>query len=214
MTEKSFPEESPEEFLRPPESRETTVADTSKRGSDEPEGAGPAAGGAPDVTSAEHGGDTGLRHLSEEAVNAWRISGGLTSLTYWLAPAGYGAIIASGASWPLWPAYAMAALVLVLTILAATVIPWIRWKRWRYRVDRHEIYLQRGLFIVRKTLIPIRRVQHVDTRQGPVYRQFNLASVDVTTAGDTHEIPALAEPVADELRHLISEYARVAREDL
>lgn len=158
--------------------------------------------------------EQGRSYLSPDAVNAWRIAGALGSLIYWIIPLGYGAVLASGADWPVWPAYVLGILFLTLTILEGTVIPYIRWKRWRYRVDRNEIDLQRGLFVVIRTLIPIKRVQHVDTRQGPVYRQFGLASVTITTAGDTHEIPALSEPVADALRNTISEYARVAREDL
>ncbi len=158
--------------------------------------------------------EQGHRYLSPEAVNAWRIAGALGSLIYWLIPLGYGALSMSGDLWPEWPAYVLGVFFLSYTVLEATVIPWIRWKRWRYHVDRNEIDLRRGLFVVTRTLIPIKRVQHVDTRQGPVYRQFGLASVTVTTAGDMHEIPALSEPVADELRSKISEFARIAREDL
>lgn len=155
----------------------------------------------------------GHRYLSPDAINAWRISGLLGSLIYWLIPLGYGALVMGG-TWPEWPAYVLGAFFLIITVLEGSVIPWIRWKRWRYHVDHNEIDLRRGLLVVTRTLIPIKRVQHVDTRQGPVYRQFGLASVAVTTAGDTHEIPALSEPVADELRRTISEYARIAREDL
>jgi len=158
--------------------------------------------------------EQGHRYLSPEAINAWRISGALGSIVYWLVPLGYGALSMGGDMWPEWPAYVLGVIFLTYTILEGTVIPWVRWKRWRYHVDRNEIDLRRGLFIVTRTLIPIKRVQHVDTRQGPVYRQFGLASVTVTTAGDMHEIPALSEPVADELRKTISEYARIAREDL
>ena len=158
--------------------------------------------------------EQGHRYLSPNAINAWRISGAIGSLVYWLIPLGYGALSMSGDTWPEWPSYVLGAFFLTFTILEGTVIPWIRWKRWRYHVDHNEIDLRHGLFVVTRTLIPIKRVQHVDTRQGPVYRQFGLASVTVTTAGDTHEIPALSEPVADDLRRTISEYARIAREDL
>ena len=156
----------------------------------------------------------GHRYLSSEAINAWRIAGAFGSMVYWMIPLGYGTLTMGASGWPIWPAYVLGIIFFTNTVLQATVIPWIRWKRWRYHVDQNEIDLRRGLFVVVRTLIPMKRIQHVDTRQGPVYRQFGLASVTVTTAGDTHEIPALSEPVADELRNKISEYARVAREDL
>ena len=176
---------------------------------------GPAAGLKTDCTqdsSSAQPSDT-HQYLSPEAINAWRISGFIGSLFYWIIPIGYG-IVAIGTPLPGWPVWVLAALFIIYSISDASWLPWLRWKRWRYRVDQHEIDLQQGIFVVTRTLIPVKRVQHVDTRQGPIYRSFELASVTITTAGDTHEIPALSEPVADELRRTISEYARVAKEDL
>lgn len=142
---------------------------------------------------------TAYQYLSPEAINAWRISGFMGSLFYWIIPIGYG-IVAIGTGLPGWPVWVLAALFIILTISEASWLPWLRWKKWRYRVDEHEIDLQQGIFVVTRTLIPVKRVQHVDTRQGPIYRSFELASVTITTAGDTHEIPALSESVADEDR--------------
>lgn len=159
-------------------------------------------------------GDKEYHHLSSEAINAWRISHSLGSLFYWIIPVGYGMFSMGSETLPEWPSYLLGILFLAYTLSEATFIPWIRWKRWRYHVDQNEIDLHHGLFVIIRTLIPLKRVQHVDTRQGPLYRSFGLATVTITTAGNTHEIPALSEPVADDLRKKISEYARVAREDL
>jgi len=115
---------------------------------------------------------------------------------------------------PWWVVILVAAASLVLTILAATIIPGIRWERWRYQVDEHEIDLRRGVVIVRRTLIPIKRVQHVDTRQGPLLRNYGLSSVAITTAATTHEIPALDDVTADLVRNQISNFARLAKEDV
>ena len=96
----------------------------------------------------------------------------------------------------------------------ATIIPGIRWRRWRYQIDEHEIDLRRGVLIVRRTLIPVKRVQHVDTRQGPVLRNYGLSTVAITTAATTHEIPALDSETADRVRNQISNFARLAKEDV
>lgn len=175
---------------------------------DEPALQGPA------TVNADHHTKNLESRLSVDAINAWRISGSIGSLVYWIIPIVYGAVSTGNSALPEWPAYLLGIFFLIYTIMEATVIPYIRWNRWSYRVDQHEIDLQRGLFVISRTLIPVKRVQHVDTRQGPVYRQFGLATVTITTAGDVHEIPALSESVADDLRNKISEYARVAREDL
>lgn len=58
------------------------------------------------------------------------------------------------------------------------------------------------------------RVQHVDTKQGPLMSKFVLASVTISTAAGSHEIPALKEEIADELRDHISILARVVEEDV
>jgi uncharacterized protein len=45
-------------------------------------------------------------------------------------------------------------------------------------------------------------------------RWYNLASVTISTAATTHEIPALDSVLADRVRDQISKYARLAEEDV
>lgn len=151
--------------------------------------------------------------IDPKAIPAWRITGGLGSLFWWFAPIVYG-FFALGGVVERWPILVLTALVITNSILQASLIPTIRWKRWSYQIDKHEIYLKYGIFIIRRTLIPVNRIQHVDTRQGPILRSFNLSSVTITTAATTHEIPALNDEVADEVRNRISELARAADEDV
>lgn len=151
--------------------------------------------------------------IDPKAVPAWRISGSLSSLFLWIAPVFYG-LLALGGSVPNWGILPLTGLVVLNTALQATIIPSIRWRRWRYQIDSHEIYLKYGIFIIRRTLIPVNRIQHVDTRQGPIYRNFGLSSVTITTAATTHEIPALNDEVADEVRNRISNLAREADQDV
>lgn len=102
----------------------------------------------------------------------------------------------------------------LLWILAVFVMPPLRWKRWRYSINQNEIDLLRGIIVRKETLIPLSRVQHVDTRQGPLLRWFNLSSVTISTAATTHEIPGLDEVIADRVRREISTYARLAEDDV
>ena len=62
--------------------------------------------------------------------------------------------------------------------------------------------------------MPFIRVQNTDTRQGPVLRAFGLASVMVSTAGTSLEIPGLRSDEADQVRDRAAELARIAREDV
>lgn len=153
------------------------------------------------------------QHLPEKAVSAWRIGGFFSSLFLWFIPLGIWGFDTENAL-PLWVLLTTVGLVLLLTVVFTFWVPAIRWKRWRYDINEHEVDLQRGLIIVRRTLVPINRVQHVDTRQGPVLRNYGLADVVITTAATTHQIPALAEETANTVRNNISTFARRAKEDV
>ncbi len=89
----------------------------------------------------------------------------------------------------------------------------LRWKRWRYEIREQEIELQHGVFVIKRTLVPMVRVQHVDTKQGPILRKYHLSSVTVSTAATVHEIPALEMEEAEEIRLSISKLVRVADDD-
>ncbi len=103
---------------------------------------------------------------------------------------------------------------MALWITAVFIVPPISWTRWRYSINENEIDLLRGIIVRKETLIPLSRVQHVDTRQGPLLRWFNLSSVTISTAATTHEIPGLDDVIADKVRKEISMYARLAEEDV
>lgn len=154
------------------------------------------------------------RKITPRAIRAWQWSSGFGNLFYFLAPAIYVSIFGMEESFHFWMTLLLGILALLLWLLGVVYLPYIRWKRWRYSVDMHEIDLKRGILVIQRTLIPLSRVQHVDTRQGPIMRWYKLASVTISTAATTHEIPALDEVTADKVRDTISKFARLAEEDV
>ncbi len=152
------------------------------------------------------------KRLSKQALPLWRWQALFESLFYALAPIGYGVCIYFF-SWPQWILYLLIAILAVYAITIIFIVPAIRWRRWRYDVLEHEIDLQHGVFIVTRTLIPMTRVQHVDTEQGPLLRRFKMATVSISTAATVHKIPALTLEVADSLRDRIAELAAVAEDE-
>ena len=66
----------------------------------------------------------------------------------------------------------------------------------------------------KRIIVPLVRVQHVESKQGPIMKANGLASVLVSTAGESFEIPGLAEAEAAELRDRVAELARLAKEDV
>lgn len=153
--------------------------------------------------------------LSRSAVRAWRISTMLVMLFLFLIPLALGvnSYFSSGGL-SFWMIGGFTFVLIICTVLAVLFIPEIRWRRWAYEVDEHEVDLQSGIIIVTRTLVPVKRVQHVDTRQGPILRSYGLADVTISTAATTHRIPALDEEMADQVRNRISKFARLAKEDV
>jgi uncharacterized protein len=147
--------------------------------------------------------------LDPRALRVWRIGAALGTLFIWI-PAGIVIAVTYFADW-IWP-WALLILIfpLLITVLQVFIMPPLEWRRWRYEVTEREIDMQRGVLVMTRTLVPMSRVQHVDTQQGPLLRYYGLSAVTITTAGGGHEIPGLSEEVAAEVRDRIAALAGVA----
>lgn len=151
--------------------------------------------------------------ISRKGLTVWRLYGIIETVVFALLAVGAG-VLTYFFEWPAWLYAVYGGLLLLFAFLLIYLFPKIRWQRWRYEVREQEIELQHGLFIVTRTLVPMVRVQHVDTEQGPILRRYDLAEISISTAATTHTIPALITSEADELRGMISALARVAEDDV
>ncbi len=151
--------------------------------------------------------------LPKKAVTVWRLYGLFQTII--LAALAAGAVFLTNKfDWPIWIQWTMIAAVMLSIVCSIVLFPSIRWNIWRYEVREQEIEIQSGLFVVTRTLIPMVRVQHVDTEQGPILKKYNLANISISSAATTHTIPMLELEDADLLRMKISELARVAEDDV
>lgn len=146
-------------------------------------------------------------HLDPRARTLWRISGllGAVPMALVAAAAAYGATRVELV--PTWVAVAAVVAVAALAAFGVWPYPDILWRTWRYEIGEAEVDLQHGWWTVTRTLIPMARIQHVDTRRGPLQRRFGLASVVLYTAAGASEIPALADHVASQARDRIASLA-------
>ncbi|MDR1712940.1 MAG: PH domain-containing protein [Coriobacteriales bacterium] len=110
--------------------------------------------------------------------------------------------------------WALVALAVLLLVLFVVVIPAIRYRQWSFDVYAEEIDIHKGIFWRKRIIIPLIRVQNVDTRQGPIMRANGLASFTAATAAGEHEIPGLDVAEADALRDHVAMLARIAQEDV
>ena len=149
------------------------------------------------------------QRLAPAARTAWRISAsGIAAAVaiglVWLG----GELVEAAGLWAglPWVAAALAAAVLV------GVVPELLWRRWRYEVRPHEIDIRRGAFTITRTLVPMLRVQHVDTARGLLQQALGLATVAFHTAAGASSIPHLTEAEAERVRDRIAALTRAPDE--
>lgn len=104
------------------------------------------------------------------------------------------------------------ALLLGLTVVL--FLPRLRYRFWRFNLSTEELYLERGVWNRVRTVVPLRRIQHLDVSQDMVERNFDLGKLIVHTAGARSSdvvLPGLryedAERLRDEVKHYITEDA-------
>ena len=146
--------------------------------------------------------------LDPRAKTLWRITGALGALPLLAVGALVGWTLLRVVEVPLLLGIVPFLAALGLFVVLAGVIPALRWRRWRYEIREDEVDLQRGIVWVSRTLVPLARIQHVDTRSGPLQRRFALATVVFYTAAGPNQIPELSAPVAAEVRDRIADLTR------
>ncbi|MFT8320207.1 MAG: PH domain-containing protein [Bacillus sp. (in: firmicutes)] len=151
--------------------------------------------------------------LSKKGMKVWRLTGLFTSVFPLILCAAV-ITVTILLDWPILFSILSVAFFLICLYFFVGLLPTLRWKRWRYEIREDEIEIQHGVLVMKRTLVPMVRVQHVDTKQGPLLRKYELAAVSISTAATVHEIPILGMEVAEEIRNYISKKARVAEEDV
>ncbi len=154
------------------------------------------------------------QRLAPAARTLWRTTGVL-----WSGGLAVAALWVSGplSDWDDRPGFAMPllwALVAAAAVVLTVVVPELRWRRWRYEVRPEEIDIRRGTWSIRRTLVPMARVQHVDTESGLIQQVFELATVSFHTAAGEIEIPQLTLSDAAAVRDQIAALSRKAAADV
>ena len=103
-------------------------------------------------------------------------------------------------------------IVLVVGLLLCLVWPRLRYRAWGFALRREELYREHGVLNHVRTVVPLRRIQHVDVSQDLIEREFALGRLVVHTAGSRSSdvvIPGLplseAERIRDEIKRFILE---------
>lgn len=93
------------------------------------------------------------------------------------------------------------------------LIPY-RYKYYRYEITSDALSFQKGYVFRSITHVPITRIQHIETEQGPFLRKENLIEIVIHTAATSHHIACLSVKDAMALREQIIQLIKVAKEDV
>ena len=107
-----------------------------------------------------------------------------------------------------WP-FLLSGVLLVAAAAATVGLPHLRYRYWRYALRPEELYLERGVFNRVRTVVPLRRIQHLDVSQDLFEREFGLGKLVVHTAGGRSSdvaVPGLRYETAERLRDDVKHY--------
>lgn len=154
-----------------------------------------------------------LVELSPAIVRVWRLKTGL----------GLGAFVLAALIYDVWhffdqgrgmPFGVLPALLLVATLSIAYWLPPFRYRFWRYALRTQELIIVHGVFNRVHTIIPLKRIQHLDVSQDLFEREYELGKLIIHTAGTRSSdviLPGLdlaeAERLRDQMKNFITDEA-------
>lgn len=147
------------------------------------------------------------RQLDPRVITLWRLSRAMR-LAFFGVP--FAAMVGLGIGQLLGPTVGAIAGAVLLSInfMVAMTWPALQYRYFRYAVREHDLLVQAGVLFRRWSAVPHSRIQHVDTRQGPLERTLGLARLQIFTAAGVSadgSIPGLAEEEAERLRDELSQ---------
>lgn len=143
-----------------------------------------------------------MKKIDLQAVSYLRMTAVLAGV-FWLAGAALLTAAVLYFSWPYFILWIAAAVLAVIVIIDVFVSPKIYYKVTRYGVFDNHIIVRKGFIFISTTLIPIKRIQGVSLRTGPLSRRHNLAYVRVNTASSMMELPPLSLKEGMEMKQKI-----------
>ncbi|RSX55298.1 PH domain-containing protein [Bifidobacterium samirii] len=171
---------------------------------------------APPATPLPRSDDEEWRALPERMRRVWMANEAI-SCAITVAVCAVSAIVCRwNGWWDVWQPLVLA-LIAAYALLALAVQPVqtrYRYAFHRFRIGARDMRIRTGWLWRKSTTIPFNRVQHVDTKQGPVLRHYGMTTVVVHTAVGEHAIESLTTDEAERVVSLITARVAAAKEDV
>jgi len=155
-----------------------------------------------------------MNPLEPGQLSVWRVQAfGFGAVV--LIAAIVGEVVRAKADLPVPPGTVIGLAVLLL-IYPVLISPKKHFLAWGWKSEDEELHLHHGVFTKVETVVPFRRVQHIDVRQGALERHFHVCALVLHTAGTINHrvvLPGLdrrdAEAIRDAVRSVIARDADV-----
>ncbi|MEZ4700029.1 MAG: PH domain-containing protein [Rhodothermales bacterium] len=150
-----------------------------------------------------------MRSLEPAIKTVWTIKFSIISGVLFIASLGYEVLAFIGDWDSVLPPGALSVSVLAAGILAILTVPRLRYRYWRFDLRPEELYIERGILNRVRTIVPLRRIQHLDVSQNILEREFDLSKLIVHTAGSRSGdvvLPGLRMEEAERLRDDVKRY--------
>ncbi len=134
-----------------------------------------------------------FQRVSKRAKVLWTI----TRLIFMLVAVGFTAILTSN------PIILIS--VAAVLLLFAIIYPQVEYIQWSYCITDDRIEIKKGIIWRSHTIVPVGRIQHVESSNGVLQRMFRLSTVKIYTAGGMHRIENLSNDTAEEICALLQQ---------
>ncbi|WP_289093949.1 PH domain-containing protein [uncultured Bifidobacterium sp.] len=156
------------------------------------------------------------RSLPERIKRVWLLRSVLTDTAVVLVCVVLASIFIASDWWGFWQALVLGLIAAwaVLELATQPLQTRYAYRFTRFSIGERDLKLHTGWLFRKSVTVPFNRVQHVDTKQGPLLRSFAMTSVSVHTAVGEHEIEAVDDAEAMRIVELITSRVLAVKEDL
>lgn len=112
-------------------------------------------------------------------------------------------------TWIILALYVVTAAIFIKMIYKLTIYPQLLQKSWRYQIDKDYIQISYGVFHLRRTMVPMQKIQKVHINEPSLLKRIGLANIDLQTSTTVIQIPAITLNEAEYIQKAINELSTI-----
>jgi uncharacterized protein len=156
----------------------------------------PTAAGEPSAVPLAGDLPTDRHRLPARVTRYWRWRAFYSSLPLWVLLISVAIVLPWG---PWWVRWGIVGLVVAVIAACMIILPTIRYRVFWYAISSTEIDIQNGIIFIKRSVVPMRRVQSLRSERGPIADHYRMTNLKIRTAAGSVSLSGLDRGEADEL---------------